>query len=85
VGVAFMTVWALGALGLGCLFAFRPDIPADRYIRWTQVSRTTDRLRRKYAPRRQILVWYRIGGIFFVVMGVLFPVLALTGVLRVEG
>ncbi|MFJ4175877.1 hypothetical protein [Microbacterium sp. NPDC089696] len=82
--IIFLSVWSLGALGIGALFAFRPEIPADMYIAQADSIRGVRRLRRRLAPRARILVWYRIGGVFFMVMGVVMPVLALTGVLPLD-
>ena len=77
----FVSVWGVGAVVLGSLFAFKPEIPADIYINWMSVSRTTHRLQQTLAPRGAILIWYRIGGVAFLVLGILLPVLMFTGVI----
>lgn len=80
-GYVFVTVWGVVALALGSLFAFKPEIPADIYINWMSISRTTHLLQETLAPRRFILIWYRIGGVTFLVLGILIPVLMFTGVI----
>lgn len=77
----FFAVWGVAALSLGALFAFKPEVPADMYIAQAARSRVLNRLRERLAPRAAILVWYRIGGVLFMILGVVLPVLALTGVL----
>ncbi|MFF3027923.1 hypothetical protein [Microbacterium sp. NPDC057944] len=80
----FLTVWSIGALAIGALFAFKPEVPADVYIAQMARSRVANRLRERLAPRTAILVWYRIGGVTFMILGVVMPVLAFTGVLPIE-
>ncbi|GAA5098819.1 hypothetical protein GCM10025760_34270 [Microbacterium yannicii] len=77
----FVAVWAVVALALGSLFAFKPEVPADIYINWMSITRTTHRLQQAMMPRRFILIWYRLGGVAFLVLGVLIPVLMFTGVI----
>lgn len=79
----FLVVWSLGALSLGALFAFKPEVLADAYIAQMARSRVSNRLRERLAPRAAILIWYRIGGWLFMILGVVMPVLMFTGVLPV--
>lgn len=79
----FFVVWSVAALSLGALFFFKPELPADVYIAQAARFRVLNRLRERFAPRAAILVWYRIGGVLFMILGVVVPVLALTGVLPV--
>lgn len=73
----FILIWGLFALGLGALFLFRPDIPADAYIEKMSRARVTNRLRERLAPRRRILAWYRVGGATFMVLGVAVPAISI--------
>lgn len=84
VGHVFILIWGIAALGMGVLFTFRPEIPADVYIAQASHTRFTKRLRERLAPRGRILVWYRIGGVLFMVLGVMMPILVFTGVLSFE-
>jgi hypothetical protein len=81
---AFVIVWSIVALALGSVFAFKPEVPADMYIAQTAHSRVSHSLRERLAPRAAILVWYRIGGVLFMVLSVVIPVLVFTGVLPVD-
>jgi hypothetical protein len=83
-GYVFITAWGLGALVLGWFFTFRPEGIADQYISQMARFRTTNRLRERLAPRGAILVWYRIGGVVFMMLGVVLPVLAYSGVLPIR-
>lgn len=80
-GYVFMCVWGVVALGLGSLFAFRPEIPADIYITWSAATRITHRVQQTFAPRPAILIFYRIGGAVFMLLGIVVPVLFFTGVI----
>jgi hypothetical protein len=77
----FILIWGIAAVAIGSLFAFRPEGVADAYI--AQMARTaaSDRLRRRLAPRRLIVIFYRIGGAAFMLLGVLIPALLFTGVI----
>ncbi len=77
----FVCVWGIGALVLGAVFAVRPHSLADRYIRAMGRTDLSRKLQQRLAPRWAILIWYRAGGVLFMILGVLLPVLALTGVL----
>ena len=82
VAYVFVAVWSIGAFCMGALFAFKPEVPADMYIARMERPETLNRLRKRLAPRSSILVWYRIGGVVFMVAAVVLPVLAITGVLE---
>jgi len=77
----FLILWAVTTIGLGGLFAFRPDIPADVYIAQMARFGTTNRLRHNLAPRAVILIMYRIGGSLFMIVGIAVPALLLFGAL----
>lgn len=77
----FVCAWGIGALVLGAAFARNPDRFAERYIRAMARTDLSRKLQQRLAPRWAILVWYRAGGIVFMILGVTMPVLALTGVL----
>jgi orotate phosphoribosyltransferase-like protein len=75
----FVVTWAVVVLALGSLFTLKPAIPADVYINWMAITRLTNRLRERLAPRAALLVLYRIGGVFFLAVGVAIPVLHFMG------
>lgn len=81
VGYVFVVVWGVVAIGLGLAFVLKPDAPAQMYIDMMARFRTTNRMRESLAPRSVILVVYRIGGVFCIVLGVVVPVLVFTGVI----
>lgn len=83
-GYIFITVWGIGALVLGWFFTFRPEGIADQYISQLARFRTTNRLRERMAPRGAILLWYRAGGVVFMALGVIVPVMAYSGVLPIR-
>lgn len=83
-GYLFVTAWGVGAVLLGGFFTFRPEAVADQYIAQMARFRTTNRLRERLAPRGAILIWYRVGGILFMALGVMVPVLAYIGVLSIR-
>lgn len=76
----FVAVWGIVALALGSLFAYKPEIPADIYINWMSITRTTHRLQQTMAPHQLILIWYRLGGAAFLILGILIPALVFMGV-----
>lgn len=80
----FLVVWSIVALALGLLFAFKPEVPADMYIAQMARTRVSNRLRERLAPRAAILVWYRIGGVLFMLLSVVMPALVLSGVIPVD-
>lgn len=77
----FLCVWGVAAVGLGALFALRPAAVADRYIREMGRTALSRRLQQRLAPRWAVLIWYRVGGIVFMALGILLPVLGFTGVI----
>lgn len=79
--LVFVCVWGIGALALGAVFAVRPHGLADRYI--ASIARTdlSRKLQQRLAPRWAVVLWYRAGGIVLMLLGILMPVLALTGVI----
>jgi hypothetical protein len=83
-GFAFVTVWGVGAVVLGGIFAFRPASVADIYIAQMARFKTSNTLRERFAPRSAILIWYRFGGALFMITGVVIPVLAFSGVLPIR-
>ncbi|MFB2597714.1 hypothetical protein ACEXQE_07975 [Herbiconiux sp. P17] len=80
----FIVLWGLGALALGSLFAFRPDIVIRAY-RWNLTNYPLGKgLRARMAPRKWMATFYRIGGVVFMVLGVTVGILGLIGVIRAE-
>jgi hypothetical protein len=77
----FIAVWSIVALCLGAIFAFKPEIPTDRYIAQMERHEITNTLRKRLIPRPLALIWFRLGGIFFLVMSMVLPVLAMMGAL----
>ncbi|WP_157535994.1 hypothetical protein [Microbacterium sp. Root166] len=73
----FVAVWSIGALALGSLFAFHPEIPTDKFIKQMTRSRSANRLS-EIPARSTLLIKNRIGGVFFMIAGVVVPILAFT-------
>lgn len=73
----FVVVWGIGALAMGSLFAFRPEVPTDRQIKQMTRSRSANRLA-ELPARKTLLIRNRIGGVFFMIAGVVVPILAFT-------
>lgn len=81
---AFIVVWGVGAVVIGSLFAFKPQVAADKYITQMARFRTSNRLRERLEPRAAILAWYRVAGVMFMILGILVPSLVFTGVLSMS-
>ncbi|MCT2085894.1 hypothetical protein M3D75_07185 [Microbacterium enclense] len=79
--LVFLCVWGIGALALGAVFTFRPRGLADRYIASMARTDLSPKLQQRLAPRSAVVLWYRVGGIIFMLLGIVIPVLALTGVI----
>jgi len=78
----FALCWGVFAIGLGYLFARYPDVLSGMYEKQMSATRFTKRLQERNAPRSFTRVFYRIGGIVFMVIGPVVIVLAIIGVLR---
>lgn len=78
----FPILWGVLALALGSLFAFRPDIVLRMY-EWNLGNYPLGRkLRKRMEPQPWMLVWYRVGGVFFILAGILVGTLGATGVIQ---
>lgn len=77
----FLLIWAAGAIGLGSLFLFRPEIAEQMYTDRIARSRTMTRLRGRLISRSATIVVYRFGGAVCIAMGVVLPLLFAFGVL----
>ncbi|SDZ53302.1 hypothetical protein SAMN05216554_4480 [Herbiconiux ginsengi] len=80
----FVVLWGVGAVLLGSLFAFRPDLVIRMYT-WNLGNYPLGkRLRRRMAPRPWMATFYRVGGIIFMCLGVAVGTLAAVGIIRAE-
>lgn len=80
--LVFLCAWGIGALALGAVFTIRPRGAADRYIASMGRTDLSRKLQQRFAPRSAVVLGYRAGGIILMLLGILIPVLALTGVIR---
>jgi len=78
----FALCWGVFAVGLGYLFARYPDVLAGMYENGMSATKLTKDIQQRNAPRSRVRVWYRIGGIAFMVLGPVVAILAIVGVLR---
>ncbi len=77
----FLVFWGFGALVLGTLFAFRPDVVIRMY-EWNLGNYPLGkRLRKRMAAPPWAARFYRVGGVFFMVLGITVGTLAVLGVI----
>lgn len=81
----FLLIWSAGAVCLGALFLFRPDVPQQRYTDLLGRSRAMNRMRGRLISRRATIILYRVGGAVFIALGIALPLLFAFGILPPTG
>lgn len=84
-GQFFFYAWALLALGLGTLFAIRPDFVIKAYRRNVELYPLPKKTKARMmeVPSYTALM-YRVGGVAFIIAGLTVGTLAALGVLRAD-
>jgi hypothetical protein len=78
----FAFVWGVLAVGVAYVFVRYPDRMEAIYRRNMDRTRTTKRLRERFAPSAAVIIWYRVGGFLFGLVGIGVAAAAATGALR---
>jgi hypothetical protein len=80
----FLVVWGAGMVALGSVFALRPDVVIRAYRRNLRRYPLGNWLRAKMEPPSYTPVLYRVSRVLLMLLGVVMPILILTGVIPPE-